>query len=84
MVGGYDFKVDQQDIGKIFAQEADRRKRNGLPLNMFKTIWDASGRLTTRSDAATRQAVYDEVCENRKRGRGPLPSDGGSQLLKAW
>ena len=61
VVGGYDFKVDQQDIGKIFAQEADRRKRNGLPLNMFKTIWDASGRLTTRSDAATRQAVYDEV-----------------------
>ena len=28
---------------------------------MFKTLWDASGRLTTRSDAATRQAVYDEV-----------------------
>ena len=49
------------EIGKIFAQEADRRNRNGLPLNMFKTIWDASGRLTTRSDAATRQAVYDEV-----------------------
>ena len=61
VVGGYDFKIDQQDIGKVFAQEADRRQRNGLPLNMFKTIWDASGRLTTRSDAATRQAVYDEV-----------------------
>jgi hypothetical protein len=61
VIGGYDFKVDQQDIGKTFREEAERRKRNGMPVNMFKTLWDASGRLTTRSDAATRQAVYDEV-----------------------
>ena len=82
VIGGYDFKVDQRDIGKTFREEAERRKRNGMPVNMFKTLWDASGRLTTRSDAATRQAVYDEVYARTGNEAEFTSSDGGAQLLQ--
>ena len=33
----------------------------GSPLGMFTSIWDALGNATTRSDAATRNAVYKDV-----------------------
>ena len=64
VVGGYDFgfgKIRDQGIGDMFREESKRRNRKGLPLNMFKGLWDAAGRATTRSDAATRQAVYNDV-----------------------
>ena len=64
VVGGYDFgfgRIRDQGIGDMFREESKRRNRKGLPLNMFKTLWDAAGRATTRSDAATRQAVYNDV-----------------------
>ena len=67
VVGGYDFSVGQNiftgeaKIDELFEQEFDRRNKNGLPLNMFKSAWDFLGRATTRSDAATRQAVFNDV-----------------------
>ena len=61
VVGGYDFNIDQKDLGKLFEEESANRKRRGLPLNMIRTMWRFAGRQTTRSDAATRQAVYNDV-----------------------
>ena len=61
VVGGYDFNVDQKDLGKLFEEESANRKRRGLPLNIIRTMWRFAGRQTTRSDAATRQAVYNDV-----------------------
>ena len=67
VVGGYDFSVGQDmftgetKIDDLFEQEFTRRNKNGLPLNMFKSAWDFLGRATTRSDAATRQAVFNDV-----------------------
>ena len=43
VVGGYDFSVGQNiftgeaKIDELFEQEFDRRNKNGLPLNMFKS-----------------------------------------------
>ena len=39
----------------------ERRNTSGLPLNMFSAMWNGLGALTTRSDAATRKAVFDDV-----------------------
>ena len=67
VVGGYDFSVGQNvftgetKIDDLFEQEFTRRNKDGLPLNMFKSAWEFLGRATTRSDAATRQAVFDDV-----------------------
>ena len=61
VVGGYDFNIDQKDLGKLFEEESANRKRRGLPLNIIRTMWRFAGRQTTRSDAATRQAVYNDV-----------------------
>lgn len=61
VVGGYDFSIDNKDIVKFYKEESRRRGVNGMPLNMFKTMWDALGQATTRSDAATRNAVYKDV-----------------------
>jgi hypothetical protein len=61
VIGGYDFSIDQQDINKFYGKEARRRGIQGEPLNMFTRMWDGLGRATTLSDAATRNAVYDDV-----------------------
>lgn len=61
VVGGYDFAIDNKDIVKFYQEESKRRGVNGMPLNMFTTIWNALGRATTASDAATRNAVYKDV-----------------------
>lgn len=66
VIGGYDFSIDQQDINKFYNKEAKRRGvgpdgGRGNPLDMFVSLWDGLGRATTLSDAATRNAVYDDV-----------------------
>ena len=66
VIGGYDFNIDNQDINKFYRKEAKRRGvgpegGRGNPLNLFTSLWDAAGRATTLSDAATRNAVYDDV-----------------------
>ena len=64
VVGGYDFqfgRIRDASITDLFAEESANRNRRGLPLNMFKSMWRFAGRQTTRSDAATRQAVFNDV-----------------------
>ena len=61
VVGGYDFAIDRADIGKFYEDETRRRGISGDPINMFVNLWNVAGQFTTKSDAATRQAVYDDV-----------------------
>ncbi len=66
VVGGYDFSVGtgllgDDNIQKSFEREIKRRNKEGSQLNIFTSLWDGLGRMTTRSDAATRQAVFDDV-----------------------
>ena len=66
VVGGYDFSVGTSLLGddniqKNFERELKRRNKEGSQLNIFTSLWDGLGRMTTRSDAATRQAVFDDV-----------------------
>ena len=58
VVGGYDIGVDSKDIFKQFQKEAKKRQN---PVTQFVNLWDFLGRQTTKSDAATRKAVYDDV-----------------------
>ena len=61
VLGGYDFSLDKQDIVKFYKAENERRTESMNPLNMFTRIWDWAGKATTLSDAATRNAVYNDV-----------------------
>ena len=66
VVGGYDYSNDPDDVVKFYQKEMKRRGvgpegGRGSPIGMIKTIWDWAGEATTRSDAATRNAVYNDV-----------------------
>ena len=68
VVGGYDFTNDPKDVVKFSEREAAKK---GIKMNAdggsaaifkpFTAVWDALGNATTRSDAATRNAVYEDV-----------------------
>lgn len=66
VVGGYDYSRDPDNVVKFFADESSRRGigpdgNRGGPLGMFTSLWRALGDATTVSDAATRNAVYNDV-----------------------
>jgi hypothetical protein len=68
VVGGYDFSNDPDDVTKFFGKQAAKRGQKfagqadtSFVLKPFLKIWDALGEATTKSDAATRKAVYDDV-----------------------
>lgn len=66
VVGGYDYSNDPDDVTKFYKKEMKRRGigpegGRGSPFGMIKTMWDWAGDATTRSDAATRNAVYNDV-----------------------
>lgn len=69
VVGGYDFNQDPKDVVKFLnknlkrrgARRADRRALENPVFDMFGKAWDGLGTLSTRSDFATRKAVYDDV-----------------------
>ena len=65
VVGGYDFGNDPDDMVKAFGEYSKERgidiEGGNTGLNMFKKLWNAAGRATTASDAATRRAVYKDV-----------------------
>ena len=65
VVGGYDLAGDPKDFMKFMNKQLrnmGRDKNGGLdPENAFIKLWDKMGNLTTRSDAATRQAVFQDV-----------------------
>ena len=65
VVGGYDFAADPRDAVKFFKQIYNKQ---GIDIEggyrgptTFWKMWDGLGRVTTRSDAATRRAVYNTV-----------------------
>ena len=70
VLGGYDFSNDEGSI----KQYVDRTMRqqgltpsNGMSAkNAFFKLWDGLGALTTKSDGATRLAVYDAVYKKLK------------------
>ena len=77
VAGGYDFSRDPKDIVKFMADEA-RRQGHEIPLEYttrfqrisrspymrpLKGIWDLFGNLSDRTEAATRNAVYEDTLE---------------------
>ena len=69
IVSGYDLSKDALSLNKFIDKELkklDVEKNGGVLMRKFFTpmgIWDTLGEATTRSDAATRQAVYKKVFE---------------------
>jgi len=65
IVGGYDYSKDPSDISKYLNDKLKERgyltDKTPFALKPFIGAWNALGGLTTRSDAATRKAVYDDV-----------------------
>ncbi|MHC4361601.1 MAG: hypothetical protein ACYSTZ_02145, partial [Planctomycetota bacterium] len=65
VVGGYDYGNDPHDMKKFWSKVL---KQSGVnpdgtlhAPNMFMRLWDWAGAGTTASDAATRNAVFDDV-----------------------
>ena len=65
IIGGYDFANDEGDIVSFMARTRRQQglsSENGItPESAFYKLWDGLGGLTTKSDGATRKAVYDSV-----------------------
>ena len=61
VVGGYDFANDPKSIYEDFQSESRRRNKSGSLQFIHRDIWNFLGRQTTKSDAATRQAVFNDV-----------------------
>jgi hypothetical protein len=63
IIGGYEFNENVEKSG--FKLEDDLAKKAGkkapLVLRPFKSVWDALGKGTTASDAATRALIYERV-----------------------
>jgi len=73
VVGGYDFSNDPKDVAKYIKQQVDKLEEGLTIRSGFRTVWDALGQMTTKSDAATRIAVYQDVYKkvyNRKVAEG--------------
>ena len=65
VLGGYDFQNDEgtvkQFIDRSMRQEGLMPDNSASAQDMFFKLWDGLGALTTKSDGATRKAVYDAV-----------------------
>jgi hypothetical protein len=63
IIGGYEFNENIEKSG--FKLEKDLAEKAGqkapLVLRPFKSVWDALGKGTTASDAATRAIIYERV-----------------------
>jgi hypothetical protein len=70
VIGGYDFANDEGEV-KEFINRTMRRQglapNNGMNAkDAFFKLWDGLGELTTKSDGATRLAVYESVYKKLK------------------
>jgi hypothetical protein len=67
IIGGYDFTNDPQDIQKYIRKEMQKAGvgNNGslTATDSVTKVWDWLGQQTTKSDGATRKAVYDKIFE---------------------
>jgi len=65
VVGGYDYSKDPKDIGsylnKIMKERGYIEDSSASITKPFVGLWNFMGNVTTRSDFATRKAVYDDV-----------------------
>ena len=65
VLGGYDFQNDEgsvkQFIDRTMRKEGLQPNNSTNAKDMFFKLWDGLGALTTKSDGATRKAVYDSV-----------------------
>ena len=78
VVGGYEFSTDPKDVGKYVKQQVEMLEEGLTIRNGVRTVWDALGQMTTKSDAATRIAVYQDVYKktyNRKISEGVSERD---------
>ena len=78
VLGGYDYSIDEgsvkQFITKTMRQQGLTPNNAMSPTGAFFKLWDGLGALTTKSDGATRKAVYDVVYKQ-------LKEDGYSEAL---
>ena len=92
VVGGYDFANDEGDVVDYMARI---RRQQGLTAdngisaqNAFYKIWDGLGGLTTKSDGATRKAVFDAVYKRMKNTiderTGEVYTDAAAQSEAAY
>tara|TARA_R110000796_G_scaffold90631_4_gene194554 strand:- start:5561 stop:13294 length:7734 start_codon:yes stop_codon:yes gene_type:complete len=73
VIGGYDFSNDPKDVAKFINKEIDKLEKGLTIKSGMRAIWDGLGQMTTKSDAATRIGVYQDVYKktyNRKIGEG--------------
>ena len=63
VVGGYDLSnLDYKNVFEKFKKESKKMGLSGASSkNIVKRMWDYLGEGTTKSDAATRKAVFDDV-----------------------
>jgi len=82
VIGGYDFQNDEGSVKQLM-DRARRQKGlspdNGMNAeNAFYKVWDGLGALTTKSDGATRLAVYNAVYNDMKK-RGSSEAEAQSE-----
>lgn len=62
VIGGYDYVMDPRNMGKYtYDHIRSAAGKNYGVLPTMKFVWEKLGQATTISDAATRQAVYNDV-----------------------
>lgn len=70
IVGGYDYVFEPKKFERDFR---NRMRKQGMTLkkgssdhvlNMFNKLWDSMGRVSQKSDAATRQVIYEDTLQN--------------------
>ena len=82
VVGGYDFQNDEGSVKQLM--DRARRQKGLSPDNgmnaedAFYKLWDGLGALTTKSDGATRLAVYNAVYNDMKK-RGSSEAEAQSE-----
>ena len=87
VIGGYDFGRDVKDFRKEFGR---RLKDAGMPAgkgmsrygwSIGKKIWDKAGDVSTKSDAATRMAVYEDVLSKTLAMEGVSRADAEAEAI---
>ena len=66
---GYDFANDEEMARtslKEFRKQGINTNNSMTSQNLLFKVWDGLGDLTTKSDGATRKAVYDDVYKKLK------------------
>ena len=89
ILGGYDFSNDEGSVKQYISRTMRQQgltPENGMSAkDAFFKIWDGLGALTTKSDGATRLAVYDAVykkLKNEGKNEAQAQSEAAYQALE--